>query len=275
MWSAAVPELIQSKMIATRDSINALGMVRIFTYALTLTCGGWFLWYLYTDNMVLAPPTAVYFIILLFSSKYFSEVSLVNVLVLLINISTFHTALTSGAPSINSLKGYSGFMPLVAVFFLRDFRYFTLWFLCALVYIIALYSVSCSAVSPRPEYDIPLNLSYDITFCFTFCMLTLLYERTRLGAEKARSNLVASVSHELRTPLNGIVCAAELLLERGSLEEEDAQDVGTIFGCGQLMSSLINNVLDAESFNSKRRYSGIDKDMVTDIDEVLKTTNVC
>tara|TARA_R110002050_G_scaffold139887_3_gene264457 strand:- start:219 stop:464 length:246 start_codon:yes stop_codon:yes gene_type:complete len=80
---------------------------------------------------------------------------------------------------------------------------------------------------------------------------------------------VASVSHELRTPLNGILCASELLLERDTLDEEDLQYIGTIFGCGQLMSSLINNVLDAETFNrTKKSYSGMNANGMFDIGEV-------
>ena len=122
----------------------------------------------------------------------------------------------------------------------------------------------------RPDYITAYHVAgIHVTHAIVTLALTLLCERDRADSDEERSKFVASVSHELRTPLNGILCASELLLERDTLDEEDLQYIGTIFGCGQLMSSLINNVLDAETFNrTKKSYSGMNANGMFDIGEV-------
>ena len=173
--------------------------------------------------------------------------------------------ISSAQNYVTGHKSYFTLLPILASLLLHNVRYTTVWLLV---------SCACTVYShllfedDRPViFELRMNICWDMVFSFLYYGLTYLYERERLLAESNRSKFVASVSHELRTPLNDIVCAAELLLDREEMGEEDLQDVGTIFGCGQLMSSLINNVLDAEMFHTKKRYNGV-ADTAFQADEV-------
>ena len=171
------------------------------------------------------------------------------------------------------VRTFMGITPLVHFFLCGNVEESCLWGVVCAVIMVSLI-LMCDTVSWEAGTELPVlqHIAWDLSFSVCCFFLVLLYESKETEAARARSKFVASVSHELRTPLNGIVCAAELLLEREISNESDVQDVGTIFGCGQLMSSLINNVLDAEMFNSpsKVRYAGFDKAMMFNMEEVSK-----
>ncbi|WPZ33782.1 ATP-binding protein [Thalassobaculum sp. OXR-137] len=67
------------------------------------------------------------------------------------------------------------------------------------------------------------------------------------AANKAKSDFLASMSHELRTPLNAIIGFGEIL-QRGDLrslsEKQVTEYSGYIVSSGQLLLSLVNDVLD-------------------------------
>jgi len=65
-------------------------------------------------------------------------------------------------------------------------------------------------------------------------------------ASQHKSEFLANMSHELRTPLNAIIGFSEVLIERMFGELNDRQDeyLRDIFGSGQHLLSLINDILD-------------------------------
>lgn len=64
-----------------------------------------------------------------------------------------------------------------------------------------------------------------------------------LQANEAKSRFLANMSHEIRTPLNGVLGMAELLAP--SLKDErQKMMISTIHSSGELLLSLLNNILD-------------------------------
>lgn len=63
------------------------------------------------------------------------------------------------------------------------------------------------------------------------------------AANLAKSEFVANISHELRTPLNGILGMTELVLNT-SLSEPQQRQLNIIYESGEMLLTLINDLLD-------------------------------
>jgi signal transduction histidine kinase/CheY-like chemotaxis protein len=64
------------------------------------------------------------------------------------------------------------------------------------------------------------------------------------AASLAKSSFLSNMSHELRTPLNAVIGAAQLLDERGLVDDSQAHLVSAIRDSGTRLLGLIENVLD-------------------------------
>ncbi len=65
-----------------------------------------------------------------------------------------------------------------------------------------------------------------------------------MEASRQQSSFIANMSHELRTPLTGILGFTELLLSEGPLLDEQRQAVLEIETSGQVLLTLVNDILD-------------------------------
>ena len=93
--------------------------------------------------------------------------------------------------------------------------------------------------------ETPSAIALDICFILVSTTCSIVYEEQWKIHEKLREQFICGLSQELRTPLHGVMCAAEVLLARDTLSDSERENVQTIMGCGQLLSSLVNNILDA------------------------------
>ncbi len=92
-------------------------------------------------------------------------------------------------------------------------------------------------------------------------------------ATEAKSQFLANMSHELRTPLNSIIGFTGIMLQgmAGTLNEEQAKQLGMVHRSGRYLLSLINDVLDLsrieagrirveiESFDMRDALSGVEQ----------------
>jgi signal transduction histidine kinase/AmiR/NasT family two-component response regulator len=62
-------------------------------------------------------------------------------------------------------------------------------------------------------------------------------------ANIAKSQFLANMSHEIRTPLNGVLAMADVM-SRGDLETRQRERLGVIRESGELLLSVLNDVLD-------------------------------
>lgn len=69
------------------------------------------------------------------------------------------------------------------------------------------------------------------------------------AANQAKSIFLANMSHEIRTPLNGVLGMAEALQEH-SLNQEQSNMVDIIQSSGQLLLSVLNDILDISKIES-------------------------
>jgi signal transduction histidine kinase/DNA-binding NarL/FixJ family response regulator len=72
------------------------------------------------------------------------------------------------------------------------------------------------------------------------------------GANRAKSEFLASMSHELRTPLNAILGFSQLLAGQPTLSPNDREQLGLLHRSGEHLLALINQVLDFSKIEAGR-----------------------
>lgn len=70
------------------------------------------------------------------------------------------------------------------------------------------------------------------------------------SANKAKGAFLANMSHEIRTPLNSVIAQAWLLKQRFGIDDETMEGVTQIHGAGQLLLSLVNDILDVSKIEA-------------------------
>lgn len=79
------------------------------------------------------------------------------------------------------------------------------------------------------------------------------------AANQAKSTFLSSMSHELRTPLNAILGFSELMLDEQNLTAEQQDSIREIFGSGEHLLKLIDDVLDLSKIEAGRMQLFIER----------------
>ena len=72
------------------------------------------------------------------------------------------------------------------------------------------------------------------------------------NANKAKSAFLSTMSHEIRTPMNAILGISEIQLEKESLINEDREAFEKIYTSGDLLLSIINDILDLSKIEADK-----------------------
>jgi signal transduction histidine kinase/ActR/RegA family two-component response regulator len=94
------------------------------------------------------------------------------------------------------------------------------------------------------------------------------------GASKAKSEFLSSMSHELRTPLNAVIGFAQLLeMNRpGTLTAKQREYSTHIVSAGHHLLSLVNEVLDLAGIEAGRMKMSIERVVVADAFDAIRST---
>ncbi|NOX76686.1 MAG: PAS domain S-box protein [Gammaproteobacteria bacterium] len=85
-------------------------------------------------------------------------------------------------------------------------------------------------------------------------------EQAAKNANRAKSTFLANMSHELRTPLNSIIGFTGILKEglAGDINEEQARQLGMVYGSARHLLELINDILDLSKVEAGKVDAAMD-----------------
>jgi len=92
--------------------------------------------------------------------------------------------------------------------------------------------------------------------------LLLETENQRQAAEdanRAKTTFLSTMSHEIRTPMNAILGITEILLQKDNLAKDVRESLDKVYASGDLLLSIINDILDLSKIEAGKLELLIDK----------------
>lgn len=203
------------------------------------------------------------FALLFYLSRHKQHVEIVSTLAITLSFVLF-LAVYLLAPN-NTMRLSLFFLLAASVFFLKGRQAGRLWLVAILITIVSVH-VSGYFATGYSNLDIMTTCVYLIALVFIFENYESFKEKERqrkrseeeaLRAKEAaeaanltKSQFLATMSHELRTPMNGILGMAQLLMMPRLTEDERHEFAKTILSSGQILLSLLDDILDLSKVES-------------------------
>ncbi|MFT3712236.1 MAG: ATP-binding protein [Archangium sp.] len=124
---------------------------------------------------------------------------------------------------------------------------------------------SIQATDPAPLLSKILNILTALVMTAGFSASFFIAQQRALAraeaANRAKSLFLATISHEIRTPMNGVLGMTEVLLTE-TRDERTREQLGVIQRSGELMVSLINDLLDLTKLEAQKlKLESVDFDV--------------
>jgi signal transduction histidine kinase/CheY-like chemotaxis protein len=133
---------------------------------------------------------------------------------------------------------------------------------------------SIAATDPVPFLSKSLNIVSALVMTAGFAASFHLAQVRSLAraedANRAKSLFLATISHEIRTPMNGVLGMTEVLLTE-TKDERTREQLGVIQRSGELMVSLINDLLDLTKLEAQKlKLDSVDFDLHALVGDVAR-----
>ena len=136
-------------------------------------------------------------------------------------------------------------------------------------------------IGPFSDSSFTANISHLMLFTITITLTGLFVGSVvcQLNAAKnaaeaanlAKSSFLANMSHEIRTPLGAVMGFAELVADKTCRDEDRITFVAAIQRNGEMLSKLINDLLDLSKIEAGKSEIQISKVSITEIIQDIET----
>lgn len=116
-------------------------------------------------------------------------------------------------------------------------------------------------------FQMMISVGQSIGVAFLFMTTIYIFKRAKIGpfvtelikarvaaeaASVAKSQFLSNMSHELRTPMNGIIGMSQALKDSGKLNDEEQDQINTIYRSSDALLIILNDILNFSKIEAKK-----------------------
>lgn len=116
-------------------------------------------------------------------------------------------------------------------------------------------------------FQLLISVGQSAGVAFLFMITIYIFKRVKIGpfvtelikariaaeaASIAKSQFLSNMSHELRTPMNGIIGMSQALKDSGKLNDEEQDQVDTIYRSSDALLVILNDILNFSKIEAKK-----------------------
>ncbi len=116
-------------------------------------------------------------------------------------------------------------------------------------------------------FQLVMSVGQSIALTMMFMSLIYIFRRSKISpfvneltksklaaeaASVAKSQFLSNMSHELRTPMNGIIGMSQALRDSGRLDDEELEQVNTIYRSSDALLLILNDILNFSKIEARK-----------------------